>query len=119
MIERRQGFRSRVIYGGVIAFNGRASTIDCVVRNFSNLGARIELQHGAVLPEEFDLTIARKSRAFLARIVWRDAGNAGLAFRDPAEAGAPVQLDWARRLRDGERTKRRLQNRVDQLRSER
>jgi hypothetical protein len=39
MLERRQFPRSRVYYGGMVAFNARQSTLACVVRNFSDHGA--------------------------------------------------------------------------------
>ena len=40
MSERRKLPRSRVYYGGTVAFNDRNSTLACVVRNFSKLGAQ-------------------------------------------------------------------------------
>ena len=42
MSERRRLFRNRVYYRGLIAFNARHSTLECVVRNFSPFGAKIE-----------------------------------------------------------------------------
>jgi hypothetical protein len=40
MMDRREAFRGRVYYGGRLAFNDRKSTLDCIVRNFSQAGAR-------------------------------------------------------------------------------
>jgi len=51
MIERRRSARARVIYGGVIAYNGRQSTVDCVIRNFSPDGAKVEFHNAALLPD--------------------------------------------------------------------
>jgi hypothetical protein len=118
MIERRQTLRSRVIYGGVIAFNERRSTIECIVRNFTEDGAKIEFENPALLPDEVDLLIAKKSRAFRAKMVWRQATTAGLAF-DVGARNAPIPLDWARRLRLCESERRELQSRIAQLLSER
>jgi hypothetical protein len=67
MIERRQSVRSRVIYSGVIAYDERRSTMNCVVRNFSEDGMKV---------------------------VWRGDRQAGLAFRSNAEKH-PIPLDWA------------------------
>lgn len=117
MIERRQSTRTRVIYGAVIAYNGRQSTVDCVVRNFSENGAKVEFDNPAQLPDSVDLVITKKNRAFLAQITWRQANEAGLAFRS-AERDAPIPLDWARRLRACEADKRTLQDRLNQILSE-
>ena len=117
MIERRQSTRARVIYGAVIAYNGRQSTVDCVVRNFSEDGAKVDFENPAQLPDAVELLITKKNRAFIAKITWRQANEAGLAFR-PAERDAPISLDWARRLRACEADRRKLQNRIDRLLSE-
>lgn len=96
MIERRQSARARVIYGGVIAYNGRQSMLDCVVRNFSKDGAKVEFDNTALLPDAFELLIAKKDRAFPAKISWCQANEAGLAFRS-IERDTPIPLDFVRR----------------------
>ncbi|HEV7877351.1 PilZ domain-containing protein [Bradyrhizobium sp.] len=117
MIDRRQTARARVIYSGVVAFNQRQSTMDCVVRNFSDHGAKVEFENAALLPDQVDLVIPRKSRAFLAKIIWRQPNAAGVAFR-PLRNNDPVPIDWARKLRASELERRKLQNRLTQLLSE-
>jgi PilZ domain len=118
MLDRRQRFRGRVYYGGVIAFNARQSTMDCLIRNFSPFGAKVEFTNTALLPDEVDLTIVRRGLSCLARIVWRRANEAGFAFRNPKQLDAPVPLDWAIRLRASERARKELRARIEQLRSE-
>jgi hypothetical protein len=117
MIEQRQTARARVIYNGVVAYNERRCTIDCVVRNFSDDGVKIEFENPALLPDEIDLFIAKKSRAFRAKMTWRNANQAGLTFR-PISRNEPIPLDWARRLRLCEAERRELQSRIAQLLSE-
>ncbi len=117
MIEQRQTLRQRVIYNGVVAFNERRSTIECVVRNFSDDGARIEFENPALLPDEIDLFIPKKNRAFRSKIVWANAGQAGLTFRSVSR-NEPIGLDMARRLRRCESERRELQSRIAQLLSE-
>jgi PilZ domain len=116
MIERRQNLRPRVIYSGVLAFNERRSTVECVVRNFSDGGARIELENPALLPEQIDLFIPKKNRSYRAAIVWANEGQAGLTFR-PISPNPPVELDMARRLRRCESERRELQGRIAKLMS--
>jgi hypothetical protein len=55
---------SRTFLGGMIAFNKCNSTMDCRVRDISSTGARDHLTNTAVIPDQFDLTIARKERSF-------------------------------------------------------
>jgi hypothetical protein len=117
MLDRRQKVRGRVYYGGVIAFNARNSTMQCVVRNFSPFGAKVEFDNTALLPDEVDFTIPRKGFSCLARIVWRRAKAAGFAFRNPKQSNAPIPLDWAIRLRASERARKDLRARIEQLRS--
>jgi PilZ domain len=118
MHDRRHLFRNRVYYGGLLAFNARNSTLTCIVRNFSAQGARIESEESVILPDELDFAIERKGLSCLARLVWRDRNQAGLAFCEAHEAPAVVPLDWARKLRASERTNRLLRLRIEQLRSE-
>ena len=89
MLERRQHPRNRVYYGGMIAFNARNSTLDCVVRNFSPRGAKIEFENSAILPDRVDFDVVRRGFPVLARLVWRDRNAAGLLFCEDARNGRP------------------------------
>ena len=115
MGERRRSARARTFLGGVIAFNKRASTIDCEVRNLSPAGAKVVFTNTSVVPDQFDLTIARKDSAFRARMVWRGINEAGVAFLDEYTPSGPVPLEWAKRLRDCETEKAVLRQRIAQL----
>ena len=44
MQDRRHGERDKVFLGGVAEINDNGSTMDCVVRNFSDHGACVELE---------------------------------------------------------------------------
>jgi hypothetical protein len=116
MRERRHEFRRRVYYGGRLAFNDRKSTLDCIVRNFSQAGARIEVDEAVILPDQLDLAIERHSVAFLTRIIWRRQHAVGLAFRHHRHLNATMTLDWALRIRASERANKALRAQVEQLR---
>ena len=118
MKDRRKLYRNRVYYGGMLAFNARNSTMTCVVRNFSRFGVKIAFEGSALLPDEFDFVVERKSLSCVARMVWRSRTEAGLTFLDTNDANDIVPLDWARKLRASERTNGRLESRIEQLRSE-
>jgi FAD/FMN-containing dehydrogenase len=122
MLDRRQHPRSRVYYGGMIAFNARNSTLACVVRNFSQRGAKIEFENSAVLPDRVDFAIARRGLSCRAHLVWRDRKAVGLAFshvqETVRETSDVIPLDLARKLRATERANRQLQSRLDQFLTE-
>ena len=123
MLERRQHPRNRVYYGGMVAFNARNSTLDCVVRNFSQRGAKIEFENSAMLPDRIHFEIKRRGLSCLGRLAWRDRNAAGLAFSsvhetDARETGEVIPLDWARRLRATEKENSKLRSRLDQILSE-
>jgi hypothetical protein len=114
MLERRENARDKVIYGGVAEIDERGVTRDCVVRNISEQGANIEFSN-FVRPhkQQMSLTIARKGRSFLARIIWWRDNFVGVAFSD-APPTPPVS-DLDERLRKSEAKKRQLQRRIKEL----
>ncbi len=113
MSERRQSPRDKVIYGGRAEIAGQGGSKDCVVRNISDKGARLEFDDAMRLPKgSLRLTIARKGRSFLARIIWWRDNFVGVAFS--SEYDFP-RSDLARRLRQSEKKKRQLQRRIREL----
>ena len=120
MIERRESARDKVIYGGVAEIGERGAKKDCVVRNISEKGASLEFSNVVHLPKtqaelekSLGLTIARKGRSFLARIVWWRDNFVGVAFRE--DSGEFPVSDLEERLRKSEKKKRQLQRRIKQL----
>jgi hypothetical protein len=113
MRDRRESVRDKVFMGGVAETNDRRSTMDCVVRNFSDGGACVEFASAAKIPDEVNLKISRKGRSFLARMIWRQANRVGLAFRAMVTDAPESDLDA--RLRQSEKKKRQLQRRIDEL----
>ena len=115
MIERRESVRDKVIYGGVAEVGEHGSTRDCVVRNISDKGANLEFGNVIKLPKtEIAVTIARKGRSFLAKVIWWRDNFVGVAFSADLPAAAPVS-DLEERLRKSEAKKRQLQRRIKQL----
>jgi hypothetical protein len=115
MLDRRQNAREKVIYGGVAEVDERGATRDCVVRNISEKGARLEFNNVVKLPkEQISLTIARKGRSFLAKIIWWRDNFVGVAFSSEQPYELPVS-DLEERLRQSEKKKRQLQRRIKQL----
>jgi hypothetical protein len=115
MLERREKARDKVIYGAVAEVDESGQCRNCVVRNISEDGARLEFESNLRLPKEpIRLTIARKGRAFFARIIWWRDNFVGVAFNPESPFELPGS-DLAKRLRRSERKKRQLQRRIKEL----
>jgi hypothetical protein len=91
-------------------------TSDCVVRNISETGASLEFSNIVQLTKkkQMGLTIARKGRSFLAKIIWWRDNFVGVAFCADGRYDAPVS-DLEERLRKSEKKKRQLQRRINEL----
>lgn len=116
MQDRRQTTRDKVLYGGVADTGEAGSAKNCVVRNISDKGASIEFSNVVRFPkdkEQMSLTIARKGRSFLAKVIWWRDNFVGVAFSDTPAALPASDLD--ERLRKSEAKKRQLQRRIKQL----
>jgi hypothetical protein len=115
MLDRRQSARDKVIFGGVAEIDERGGSSECVVRNISENGAAIEFNNVVKLPKEkMSLTIARKGRSFLARVIWLRDNFVGVAFSSEQPYDLPVS-DLEERLRKSEKKKRQLQRRIKEL----
>ena len=79
MQERREDARGRTRLRGIINFNNRSITCECVVRNLSRLGARLEFAGPTLVPSEFEITV-RPGDHRRARLVWGDSTQAGVMF---------------------------------------
>ena len=115
MRDRRQSARDKVIYGGVAKVDDNGPARDCVVRNISDNGASLEFSNVVRLPkEQMSLTIARKGRSFLAKIIWWRDNFVGVAFGSETSS-EPAVSDLEERLRKSEQKKKQLQRRIREL----
>ena len=115
MRDRRESVRDKVMYGGVAEIGERGTTRECIVRNISDNGASLEFSNVVRLPkEQISLTIARKGRSFLAKIVWWRDNFVGVAFKAETPYEFPVS-DLEERLRKSEQKKKQLQRRIREL----
>jgi hypothetical protein len=114
MPERRAIQRNRTYLEGHVAFNGRCSTVTCLVRNMSQNGAKIVFAATALIPNEFDLLIPNKAESRRARIIWRDDLQVGISFLE-SEKAAVVSIESARKIKKLEAERGALAARVAQL----
>jgi hypothetical protein len=115
MLDRRQSPRNKVIYGGTADIGETGAKAECVVRNISQQGAKIEFETPISLPgKQMILTIARKGRSFVAEAIWWRDNFVGVAFGTEPSSELPAS-DLEERLRKSEQKKLELQRRIKAL----
>jgi hypothetical protein len=77
--------RRRVLKSAKIVFPGGDVVVDCVIRDLSAAGARLEVPATIGVPEEFTLIDTHANRQYIAKTAWRRGTNMGVEFRDPPE----------------------------------
>lgn len=114
MKEKRRNDRRRTYLAGRIVFNGRSSTMDCLVRNLSRNGAMLEFS-GPVIPRhEVDLCILSRGESLRARLVWCNGVHAGVSTEQPDSASV-ITIETARLIRKLKADREALAKRVAQL----
>ena len=79
MIEKRAAPRHRVLKHGTLAFGGGGG-VDCMVRNISSGGARLDIANPVGVPPTFTLVIEVDQFMRRCRAVWSDDKRIGVAF---------------------------------------
>ena len=123
MTERRESARQKSFLKGRIYFNHRRSSVDCLVRDISDQGAKLKFSETVAIPEAFELYIPNRDETFRARVQWRTGEEVGVAFESedvPAPSLAPDASagDLAARVRRLESELAMLQRRVNELTSD-
>jgi hypothetical protein len=77
MIERRALIRHKTFIKGRIYFNNRLSSMDCIVRDVTEKGARLQVSESVVLPDTFELYLPNKDEHFRAQAQWRKGLSSG------------------------------------------
>jgi hypothetical protein len=77
--DKRIAPRHRVLKQGRLAFDG-GGAVDCMVRNLSDTGARLEVVTPVGLPETFTLVIPSDKFTRRCHAVWSHDKRIGVAF---------------------------------------
>jgi PilZ domain len=78
--DRRTGQRHRVLKGGTLHFNKGYSSLECVVRDLSETGARIQMGETFGVPSRFTMSISGEDERIEASLRWRNSRSIGLSF---------------------------------------
>jgi hypothetical protein len=113
MDDRRKQPRDKVIFGATASKDQKAK--ECVVRDISEEGARVEFPLGhRPLKEQMSLTIERDGRPVSADIMWSRGNVVGVSFSDARTDETPAS-DLDERVRKSEIKKRELQMEIQRL----
>lgn len=86
--DHRHALRRRAFIAAKIVYQGGAVAVDCVIRNISATGAKLDVSESVVLPSHFDIIIPQKNVSHRAVLRWRRGGETGVAFLDVPEGEA-------------------------------
>jgi hypothetical protein len=122
MAERRLSARQKSFLQGRIYFNNRRSSVDCLIRDYSEAGARLKFSESIAVPEAIELYIPNKEEIHRARVEWRSGNEMGVSFGEEARAPSVVpeaapQGDLATRVQMLEAEVAALKRIVNELRS--
>jgi len=121
MNDRRTSTRQRSFLQGRIYFNNRRSSIDCLLRDYSETGARVTLSEAVTVPEAMELYIPNKELVHRARVEWRSGNEMGVSFgdevRSPSIAPGAEQGDLPARVNRLEEEVASLKRLVNELRA--
>jgi uncharacterized small protein (DUF1192 family) len=94
MGERRGSRRQKSFLRGVVYFDNGHGAMSCLVRDFSDEGARIILSETIILPDSVKLHIPQRDQTHDAHVQWRRGDEIGLAFSNakPAATSQEKQL---------------------------
>lgn len=99
MSEKRLQARARSFLKGRIVFSNKATSVDCVVRNISDTGAKLHVSESVTIPEQFELYIPQRDETLRARLKWRREDEVGVAFLTAGKVDEPSP-DVSARLRE-------------------
>jgi hypothetical protein len=125
MSERRRAARQRSFLQGRLFYNGRRNSVDCVIRDISDTGARLQFSAAVTVPEALELYVPNKDQMYRVRAEWRRGEEMGVVFLTAASAaetaappGRPEGLDLAERVNKLETEITSLRRLVNELRNE-
>jgi hypothetical protein len=119
--ERRSGSRQKSFLQGRIFFNNRRTSIDCLIRDLSEHGARLKFSSMTATPDLVELFIPNKDESYRAKVQWRNGDEIGVGFNleegsPPLAPGMPSG-DWPARIHKLEHDLAALQRKFIELQS--
>lgn len=86
--ERRASVRQRTLKSAKVVLRDW-STIDCVIRNASEDGARLDFSDPVALPDRFDLLLVATNMLVPAERIWERGTTVGIKITGPGRQAPP------------------------------
>jgi uncharacterized protein YceH (UPF0502 family) len=117
MSERRTVSRQRSFLQGRIFFNNRRTSYDCLIRDFSEHGAKLKFSSTLATPDAVELFIPAKEESYRAKVTWRNADEIGVGFDSDETPLAPSMpsADWSARIHKLEHDVASLTRKLNEL----
>jgi hypothetical protein len=82
MLNRRKRVRTTVCLAARLLFGASRGPYDCIVRDVTNSGARLEVHDLKIIPTHFEMSLDNFRTARKCRLIWRRGSFIGVAFED-------------------------------------
>ena len=99
--ELKIATRQRTFLRGTLYYDNRRASIECIVRDMSESGARVTFDYPVTVPDSVELFIPNKQQTLPARVRRRTPNEIGVSFevarslepRRTADAGLPERVE--------------------------
>lgn len=88
--NRRQMSRQKSLLRGLAYLGNSPSAMSCLVRDISEIGARLQFGGPVTVPDALDLHIPAKNQTLRCKVKWREADEIGVSFVVEAAAAPPA-----------------------------
>jgi hypothetical protein len=88
MTERRQAARKKSLLQGRVYYNNRRSSVDCIVRDISERGAKLVFGEAVAIPDVIELYLPGKEELHRVVVQWRRGNEMGVDFSHIAHSDA-------------------------------
>jgi hypothetical protein len=81
--EKRKSTRHRALKAGRVVYGNLSMTLDVIIRDMSEGGARLKVDANANMPGEFYFVVVADQLVAKSRVVWRSAREVGIEYLEP------------------------------------
>jgi hypothetical protein len=113
--DRRRSARLKNFLRGRILFNNRDMSVECIIRDLSETGARVVLSDAVSLPSTVEFSVPQKKQIWRAQVGWRHRDEAGLSFIVGNSGVQGLSHELEQRIAKLERELAGLRNPIKQL----
>jgi hypothetical protein len=115
MQDRRKEQRGPAFIGGRASFLNGQTTASVLIRNSSASGARLVVDNGHFVPNQFDLAVPQWQTEMRAVARWRHNDQIGVEFERLDQGDMTIPLSMERVLNELKAKNRKLKRRVAEL----